>query len=202
MNDCQAKMLITADGAWRGEKLLNLKKLCDQALDKAEELGHHVETCIVVSHIKRVTAPKEELVEDFAVDMRDDRDFWWHDEMEDAEPSCYPEWMAAEDPLFMLYTSGSTGKPKGVLHTTGGYLLYASTTFKIVFDYKPSDVYWCTADIGWITGHTYVLYGPLANCATSVMVSWKIDKTNFCLPQIFDSLKEVHSTLTTIVTGR
>jgi acetyl-CoA synthetase len=171
MNDCKAKLLITADGAWRGEKLLNLKKLCDIALDKAEELGHHVETCLVVSHIKRVTAPVQELADDFSVDMRDDRDFWWHEEMEDADASCYPEWMAAEDPLFMLYTSGSTGKPKGVLHTTGGYLLYASTTFKIVFDYKPSDIYWCTADIGWITGHTYVLYGPLANCATSVMVS-------------------------------
>lgn len=89
--------------------------------------------------------------------------------MEDAEPACYPEWMSAEDPLFMLYTSGSTGKPKGVLHTTAGYLLYAATTFKIVFDYKPNDIYWCTADIGWITGHTYVLYGPLANGATSVM---------------------------------
>lgn len=170
MNDCKAKILITSDGAWRGEKLLNLKKICDQALDKAEELGHHVDTCIVVSHIKRVTAPKEELAEDFSVDMRDDRDFWWHDEMEDADSSCYPEWVAVEDPLFMLYTSGSTGKPKGVLHTTGGYLLYASTTFKIVFDYKPNDIYWCTADIGWITGHTYVLYGPLANAATSVMV--------------------------------
>lgn len=170
MNDCKAKLLITADGAWRGEKLLNLKKLCDVALDKAEELGHHVETCLVVSHIKRVTAPVQELADDFSVDMRDDRDFWWHEEMEDADASCYPEWMAAEDPLFMLYTSGSTGKPKGVLHTTGGYLLYASTTFKMVFDYKPNDIYWCTADIGWITGHTYVLYGPLANCATSVMV--------------------------------
>lgn len=89
--------------------------------------------------------------------------------MEEAESSCYPEWMAAEDPLFMLYTSGSTGKPKGVLHTTAGYLMYAATTFKIVFDYKPQDVYWCTADIGWITGHTYVVYGPLANGATSVM---------------------------------
>jgi acetyl-CoA synthetase len=174
MNDCKAKVLLTSDGAWRGEKLLNLKKICDQALDKAEELGHHVETCIVVQHIKRVTAPKPELADDFSVDMRDDRDFWWHDEMEDAEPSCYPEWMAAEDPLFMLYTSGSTGKPKGVLHTTGGYLLYAATTFKIVFDYKPTDIYWCTADIGWITGHTYVLYGPLANGATSVMVSRRI----------------------------
>lgn len=170
MNDCKAKLLLTADGAWRGEKLLNLKNLCDVAMDKAEELGHHVETCVVVSHIKRSTPGKEDLLADFDTNMREDRDFWWHDEMEDAEPSCYPEWMAAEDPLFMLYTSGSTGKPKGVLHTTGGYLLYASTTFKIVFDYKPNDIYWCTADIGWITGHTYVVYGPLANCATSVIV--------------------------------
>ncbi|XP_070499766.1 acetyl-coenzyme A synthetase [Chironomus tepperi] len=169
MKDCQAKVLITSDGAWRGEKLLHLKDICDHALEKAEELGHHVETCIVVKHIHRVTAPKPELIENFTVDMRDDRDFWWHDEMEEAEPSCYPEWTSAEDPLFMLYTSGSTGKPKGVLHTTGGYLLYSSTTFKLVFDYKPGDVYWCTADIGWITGHTYVVYGPLANAATSVM---------------------------------
>lgn len=170
MKDCKAKVLITSDGAWRGEKLLHLKEICDHALEKAEELGHHVETCIVVKHIHRVTAPKPELIEDFSVDMRDDRDFWWNDEMEEAEPSCYPEWTSAEDPLFMLYTSGSTGKPKGVLHTTGGYLLYSSTTFKLVFDYKPGDVYWCTADIGWITGHTYVVYGPLANAATSVMV--------------------------------
>lgn len=172
MNDAKAKVLITADGAWRGEKLLNLKNICDSALDKAEKLGHHVETCIVVKHIRRVSAPVQSLADEFDVQMRDDRDFWWHEEMEDAEPSCYPEWMAAEDPLFMLYTSGSTGKPKGVLHTTAGYLLYAATTFKIVFDYKPGDVYWCTADIGWITGHTYVLYGPLANAATSVMVSY------------------------------
>lgn len=93
--------------------------------------------------------------------------------MENAEPACYPEWMHAEDPLFMLYTSGSTGKPKGVLHTTAGYLLYAATTFKLVFDYKPNDIYWCTADIGWITGHTYGVYGPLANAASTVMVSAK-----------------------------
>lgn len=103
--------------------------------------------------------------------MTEGRDIFWQDVVPDASTSCYPEWMEAEDPLFMLYTSGSTGKPKGVLHTTGGYLLYAATTFKYVFDYKPNDVYWCTADIGWITGHTYVVYGPLANAATSVLVS-------------------------------
>lgn len=173
MSNSTAKILLTADGVWRGEKLLNLKKICDQALDKSEQLGHQVEACIVVKHISRVTAPKPELSEDFSVDMRDDRDFYWNDEMEDVEASCYPEWTAAEDPLFMLYTSGSTGTPKGVLHTTAGYLLQASATFKLVFDYKPGDVYWCTADIGWITGHTYVVYGPLANAATSVLVSYK-----------------------------
>lgn len=176
MFDCKAKVLITADGAWRGEKPLYLKALCDIALQKAEEMGHTVEKCIVVSHLKRVTACQENHVEQ-DIPWTDDRDFWWHEEMEDKEPACYPEWMDAEDPLFMLYTSGSTGKPKGVLHTTGGYLLYAATTFKIVFDYKPGDIYWCTADVGWITGHTYVVYGPLANGASSVIVSqmfWNI----------------------------
>lgn len=169
MNDCKAKILLTADGAWRGEKLLNLKAICDEALEKCQEHGHNVEKCIVVSHINRVTPGTDDKFNGLDVNWIEDRDFWWHDEMEDAEPACYPEWMSAEDPLFMLYTSGSTGKPKGVLHTTAGYLLYAATTFKIVFDYKPGDIYWCTADIGWITGHSYVVYGPLANGATSVM---------------------------------
>lgn len=174
MHDCQAKILITADGAWRGEKPLHIKVICDEALEKAEKQGHRVDKCIVVSHLKRVTpgCPKQaEELERTTLPWTDDRDFWWHEEMEDAESSCYPEWMDAEDPLFMLYTSGSTGKPKGVLHTTAGYLLYASTTFKLVFDYKPNDIYWCTADIGWITGHTYGVYGPLANAASSVMVT-------------------------------
>ncbi|GBP08678.1 Acetyl-coenzyme A synthetase [Eumeta japonica] len=130
-------------------------------------MGHTVDKCIVVSHLKRVTACQENHVEQ-DIPWTDDRDFWWHEEMEDKEPACYPEWMDAEDPLFMLYTSGSTGKPKGVLHTTGGYLLYAATTFKIVFDYKPGDIYWCTADIGWITGHT-TLCMDLANGASSVI---------------------------------
>ncbi|CAD7083239.1 unnamed protein product [Hermetia illucens] len=138
MHDCKAKVLITADGAWRGEKLLYLKATCDEALHRCEELGHKVETCIVVSHLRRVTPCVEDTPEE-DIPMTDDRDFWWHEEMEDKEAACYPEWMAAEDPLFMLYTSGSTGKPKGVLHTTAGYLLYASTTFKIVFDYKPAN---------------------------------------------------------------
>lgn len=173
MHDCQAKILITSDGAWRGEKPLHLKAICDEALAKCEKMGHRVEKCIVVAHLNRVTPGNEEHVDKLGnTPWDDDRDLWWHDEMENAEPACYPEWMAAEDPLFMLYTSGSTGKPKGVLHTTAGYLLYASTTFKIVFDYKPGDIYWCTADIGWITGHTYGVYGPLANGASTVMVNY------------------------------
>lgn len=180
MLDCKAKVLVTADGVWRGDRLIELKKIADEAMQKCEEgdhgsAGHRVSSCIVVAHTKRVT-PGDKKQESCDMDLPwdDDRDFWWHDEMEDKEPACYPEWMAAEDPLFMLYTSGSTGKPKGVLHTTAGYLLYAATTFKIVFDYKPGDIYWCTADIGWITGHSYVVYGPLANGATSVMVSTRL----------------------------
>ncbi|KAJ8928991.1 hypothetical protein NQ314_018348, partial [Rhamnusium bicolor] len=154
--DCQARVLVTVDGVWRGEKLLQLKTICDQAMARCAQKGHNVETCIVVAHLGRTP-------------MIDGRDVYWQDVVPDASTSCYPEWMEAEDPLFMLYTSGSTGKPKGVLHTTGGFLVYAATTFKYVFDYKPNDVYWCTADIGWITGHTYVVYGPLANAATSVV---------------------------------
>ncbi|KAG8249114.1 Acetyl-coenzyme A synthetase, cytoplasmic [Homalodisca vitripennis] len=176
MLDCKAKLLITADCVWRGSKLLCLKEICDSAMEKSEKMGHSVETCVVVSHYARLsssmsqngtngTSPHEEP----KVPWNDDRDVWWHDEMEDASTSCAPVWMDSEDPLFMLYTSGSTGKPKGVLHTTGGYLLYAATTFKYVFDYHPGDVYWCTADVGWITGHTYVVYGPLANGAQSVI---------------------------------
>ncbi|XP_014216441.1 acetyl-coenzyme A synthetase isoform X1 [Copidosoma floridanum] len=184
MSDSKAKLLITADGVWRGEKLLLLKSICDEALEKVKSHGHEVECCVVVSHLRRLSSPQgnnssaghangaangNSNGDAAQIPWDDDRDVWWHDEMEDAEPSCYPVWMAAEDPLFVLYTSGSTGKPKGVLHTTAGYLIYAATTFKYVFDYHPGDVYWCTADIGWITGHTYVVYGPLANGATSVL---------------------------------
>ncbi|KAH0534892.1 hypothetical protein KQX54_009817 [Cotesia glomerata] len=181
--DSKAKVLLTTDGAWRGSKLLHLKAICDQAMDKVKSHGHNVESCIVISHLRRVTCPPGNTSDggktkngtsngsssEVNLSWDDDRDCWWHEEMEDADSSCYPVWVAAEDPLFILYTSGSTGKPKGVLHTTAGYLIYAATTFKYVFDYKPNDVYWCTADIGWITGHTYVVYGPLANGATSVL---------------------------------
>lgn len=170
IDDCKARIVITCDGSWRGEKLLEIKAICDEAIKKAAQLGHQVSKVIVVEHLKRVTPGCQQSSASIkSIPWDDDRDVWWHNEMEEAEAACYPEWMGAEDPLFMLYTSGSTGKPKGVLHTTAGYLLYAATTFKYVFDYKPGDVYWCTADIGWITGHTYVVYGPLANGATSVM---------------------------------
>ncbi|XP_034938784.1 acetyl-coenzyme A synthetase [Chelonus insularis] len=185
MMDSKAKVLITTDGVWRGSKLLILKAICDDAMKKVKEKSHEVESCIVVSHLRRVTSPQGSTLDgekgkhgingssngnnEPNIPWDEDRDCWWHEEMEDAEASCYPAWMAAEDPLFILYTSGSTGKPKGVLHTTAGYLIYAATTFKYVFDYKPNDIYWCTADIGWITGHTYVVYGPLANGATSVL---------------------------------
>lgn len=171
MSDCKAKAVVTSDGAWRGEKLLLLKKTCDEALIKAKaEYNHKIELCIVVSHLKRVT-PCGEIPDDVSLlyNWAEGRDVWWHDLVEGQSTICPPEWMDAEDPLFMLYTSGSTGKPKGVLHTTGGYLLYATATFRYVFDYQDKDIYWCTADVGWITGHTYVVYAPLANAATSVM---------------------------------
>ncbi|CAH2985333.1 unnamed protein product [Chilo suppressalis] len=171
MSDCKAKVLVTADGGWRGEKLLVLKNICDEAMQKAKSKHkHEVPLCIVVSHLSRVT-PCGDLPDDVSAlyGWDDDRDVWWQDIVEGQSTICPPEWMEAEDPLFMLYTSGSTGKPKGVLHTTAGYLTYATATMRYVFDYQERDVYWCTADVGWITGHTYVVYAPLANAATSVM---------------------------------
>ncbi|CAG4929373.1 unnamed protein product [Parnassius apollo] len=171
MSDCKAKVLVTSDGAWRGSKLLELKKICDEALDKAKDkYNHTVDMCIVVSHLARVT-PCGNLPDDIKslYKWNEDRDMWWHEMIEGQSTICPPEWMDAEDPLFMLYTSGSTGKPKGVLHTTAGFLLYATATFRYVFDYRDKDIFWCTADVGWITGHSYVVYAPLANAATSVM---------------------------------
>jgi acetyl-CoA synthetase len=155
IRDCRAKMLITADGGFRGGRVIALKRNADEALTDCPE----VKTCIVV----RRTGT--------GVKMKRGRDSWWHDEMSDTnlKTKCDPAVMDAEDPLFILYTSGSTGKPKGVLHTTGGYLLYTHQTFKWVFDIRDEDTYWCTADIGWITGHSYIVYGPLCAGATSVM---------------------------------
>lgn len=153
--DCEAKLVVTTDGGFRGGKVIGLKENVDMALRECPS----VEACIVCkrSHID--------------VTMEKGRDSWWEEEMaaQDITADCEPEEMDAEDPLFILYTSGSTGKPKGVLHTTGGYLLYALQTTKLIFDVKDGDIYWCTADIGWVTGHSYVVYGPLTLGATSVM---------------------------------
>lgn len=154
IQDCQAKLLITADRGVRGGRLVLLKANADAALQECP----CVKKVIVV---KRTDG----------VDMEPFRDLWWHEEMnaKDIDNYCDPEWMDAEDPLFILYTSGSTGKPKGVLHTTGGYLLYTNLTFKWIFDYHDEDIHFCTADIGWVTGHSYILYGPLSAAATSLM---------------------------------
>lgn len=173
--DSKCSILITADGVYRGLKLVNLKSIADGALAKSKEMGHLVPICVVVRHLGTsdtngdTCKPAPERPCNIKIDWDDNVDIWWHDEMALVTDDCEPEWMDAEDPLFMLYTSGSTGKPKGVLHTTGGYMIYTATTFKYDFDYHPGEVYWCTADIGWITGHSYITYGPLANGATSVM---------------------------------
>ena len=152
-NDAQAKLIVTADGSWRRGKEILLKQAVDQSLEKSPS----VERVVVV---RRTGMP---------VHMVPDRDYWWHDLMSDAPSDCDAVELDAEHPLFILYTSGSTGKPKGVMHTTGGYTLGTMMTSKWVFDLKEEDTYWCTADIGWITGHSYIVYGPLANGATTVM---------------------------------
>ena len=154
INDSECKVLITQDTGVRGTKqTIPMKSNADNAVAQTPSIEH-----VIV--VQRTGEP---------IEMSDKRDLWWHEEMGKADAVCPPEEMDAEDPLFILYTSGSTGKPKGVLHTTGGYLVYASYTHELVFDYHEDDIYWCTADIGWITGHSYIVYGPLANCATSVM---------------------------------
>lgn len=151
--DSDSKVLITCDGTYRGSKAVPQKENADKAADQSPS----IEKVLVV---KRTGTP---------VTMKEGRDIWYEAEMAKAAYYCEPEKMNAEDPLFILYTSGSTGKPKGVMHTTGGYLLYAALTHQLVFDYHDDDVYWCTADIGWVTGHSYIVYGPLANGATSIM---------------------------------
>ncbi|MDX8553289.1 acetate--CoA ligase [Tenacibaculum sp. 1B UA] len=153
INDCEAKMVITSDGSYRGTKTIDLKSIVDEALEDCPT----IENVLVA---KRINSD---------IQLKEGRDKWLAPLLEEAYQDCVPEIMDAEDPLFILYTSGSTGSPKGMLHTTAGYMVNTAYTFKNVFNYKENDVYWCTADIGWITGHSYIVYGPLANGATSVM---------------------------------
>ena len=153
IDDTQAKLLITGDGAWRRGTVVSLKAAADDAVARCPSIEH----VIVVQRT------------DNEIAMEDGRDIWYHDAIEGQSEDCAPEVMNAEDLLYILYTSGTTGKPKGIVHTQGGYLTGAMTTHHYVFDIKPDDVYWCAADIGWVTGHTYIVYGPLANGSTGVM---------------------------------
>jgi acetyl-CoA synthetase len=159
INDSECKVLITADGGYRRGSVVPLKRNADKALEDTPSIEH------VVVVQRRPGAGGDEA---FAT-MKEGRDHWWHRLMADAPADCEPEHMDAEDVLFILYTSGTTGKPKGIVHTTGGYLTGATTTTKLVFDLKEDDVFWCTADVGWVTGHSYLVYGPLANGATCIM---------------------------------
>ena len=154
LHETASKLLITADYSYRGTKEIQLKVNADAALTEAP----HVHSVIVVHRSSKMD-----------ISMQPERDYWYHEELRNAKPSCPITYIKANDPLFILYTSGSTGQPKGVLHTAGGYMVYAAMTFKHVFDYQPQDIFFCTADIGWITGHTYCVYGPMCHAATQIM---------------------------------
>ena len=153
INDAKCKVLITADGGFRGDKITPLKKISDQAMKTTPS----IKKCIVLKRTKT------------EINMKSQRDYWWHHEMATVNNNSHAEIMDSEDKLFILYTSGSTGKPKGIVHTTAGYMIYSQYSFQNVFQYNEGDIYWCTADIGWITGHSYIIYGPLLSGATSIM---------------------------------
>ncbi len=153
IKDCKSEFVVTADEGVRGGKLIPLKKTTDNALEECPD----VKKCLVIKRTGN------------EINIKKDRDFYFDDLVTDVKNVCEPEIVSAEDPLFILYTSGSTGKPKGVMHTSGGYLVYASMTHEYIFNYNKNDIYWCTADIGWITGHSYIIYGPLSNGATTLM---------------------------------
>tara|TARA_B100000282_G_scaffold90149_1_gene63154 strand:- start:2080 stop:3981 length:1902 start_codon:yes stop_codon:yes gene_type:complete len=152
INDASCKMVLTSDGSFRGNKIIDLKSIVDEALNDCDCVDSVIVLNIINSGIKLKNNER-----------------WWHEELNNVNDDCRAEIMDSEDPLFILYTSGSTGKPKGMVHSCGGYMVYSSYTFKNVFDYKDDDIYWCTADIGWITGHSYIVYGPLLNGATTLM---------------------------------
>ena len=152
INDAHCNIVVTADGGFRGAKVIGLKSIVDEALTQCDSVQKVIVLNRVGCEIKM-----------------NDRDTWWHDEIKKVDDVCEAETMDSEDMLFILYTSGSTGKPKGVVHTCGGYMVYTAYTFLNVFQYNEKDIYWCTADIGWITGHSYLIYGPLLNGATTVM---------------------------------
>lgn len=161
IHDSQARLVVTADGGYRRGAVVPLKQNVDEALELKNQAGELLAASVETVIVLRRTATD--------ILMKTDRDVWWHEEIQGVDAHCPPQKMDSEAPLFILYTSGSTGKPKGILHTTAGYLLQAKLTSKYVFDLKDTDVYWCTADVGWVTGHSYVVYGPLANGATSLM---------------------------------
>jgi acetyl-CoA synthetase len=161
IHDSQARLVVTADGGYRRGAIVPLKQNVDEALELKNQAGE-----LLASSIETVIVLKRTATD---IQMKSDRDVWWHEEIQQVDAQCPPQKMDSEAPLFILYTSGSTGKPKGILHTTAGYLLQAKLTSKYIFDLKDTDVYWCTADVGWVTGHSYVVYGPLANGATSLM---------------------------------
>jgi len=182
INDSQAKLVVTADGGFRRGAVVPLKQNVDEALTLNDGAGQHLAKTIEKVIVLRRAAN--------SVTLQPGRDVWWHEEIAQVNAHCPAEKMDSEAPLFILYTSGSTGKPKGILHTTAGYLLYIKLTYKYVFDLRPEDLFWCTADVGWVTGHSYVVYGPLANGATSLMYE---GAPNFPEPDRFWRIVEKYS---------